>query len=120
MAKLLEKNCSEMAAALVSIAAPIKNFLDDDEFMTEFRERTKDGVRNRATDILPVYSSLVPLLLGEKHLPDVLQILAVVEGKSVKEMLKMNGVDVLQDALVAWQTQIAPFFTRLGLSVQTK
>lgn len=117
MAKLLEKNAAEMAAALVSIATPVKNFLQDEEFMKVFKERTKDGVRNRTTDVLTVYADLVPLLIGEKHLPDVLQILAVVEGTDVKKMLKKNGVEVLQDALIAWQTQIAPFFTQLGLSV---
>jgi len=117
MAKLLEKNAAELAAALVSISGPIKNFLQDDAFMKVFRERTKDGVRKRTTDVLAVYSDLVPLLLGEKHLPDVLQILAVVEGEDVKAMLTKNGVEVLQDALIAWQTQIAPFFTQLGLSV---
>ena len=116
MAKLLDKNCAEMAAALVSISTPIKNFLDDEEFMAVFKERTKAGVRNRATDILTVYTDLAPLLFGDKHLADVLQILAVVEGEDVKTMLKKNGVEVLQDALIAWQTQIAPFFTRLGLS----
>lgn len=114
--KLLEMNGAEMAAALVSLAAPIKNFLTDGDFMEAFKERTKDGVRNRATDILPVYADLVPMLLGEKHLPDTLQILATVEGKSVKDMLKMNGVEVIKDALLAWQEQIAPFFTQLGLS----
>ena len=116
MAKLLEKNCCEMAAALVAIARPIKNFLDDYEFMNQFKEKTKEGVRNRATDVLTVYSSLVPILLGEKHLRDTLEILAVVEGKSINELLSMNGVEVLQDALLAWHEQIAPFFTRLGLS----
>ena len=117
MAKLLEKDCAEMAAALVTIAVPIKNFLEDDEFMKLFKERTKDGVRNQTTDVLAVYSDLMPLLIGEKHLQDVLQILAVVEGTTVKQMLKKNGVEVLKDALLAWQTQIAPFFTQLGLSV---
>ena len=114
--KLMDMNGAEMAAALVSISAPIKNFLQDDEFMAAFKERTKDGVRNRATDILPVYADLVPMLLGEKHLEDTIKILATVEGKTVKEMLKMNGVEVIKDALLAWQEQIAPFFTQLGLS----
>ena len=116
MAKLLEMNTAEMASALVSISGAIKSFLSDDEFMTAFKERTKEGIRNRATDILPVYADLVPLLLGEKHLSDTILILATVEGKSVNQMLKMNGVEVIKDALLAWQEQIAPFFTQLGLS----
>ena len=117
MAKLLDKNCAELAAALVSITAPIKHFLEDEEFMEAFTKMTKDGIRNKVSDVLAVYADLVPLIIGEKHLHDVIQILAVVEGKTVKEMLKMNGVEVMKDAIVAWQTQIAPFFTQLGLSV---
>lgn len=116
MPKLLDKNAAEMAAALVSLSAPIKNFLEDHDFMREFNERTKEGVRNQRTDVLAIYADLVPLLLGEKHLLDVIQILAVVEGEDPKTLMQMNGVDVLRDALEAWQTQIAPFFTRLGLS----
>ena len=117
MAKLLEKDFAELASALVSITAPIKNFLEDEEFMEAFTDLTKKGVRNKVSDVLAVYADLVPLLIGEKHLKDVIQILAAIAGRSVNEMLKMNGVEVLRDALFAWKEQIAPFFTQLGLSV---
>lgn len=116
MSKLLEKNGAEMCAALVSIAVPIKNFLEDDEFAKLFKEKTKEGVTNRAENMLDVYSSLAPVLFGDVHLKDTLAILAVIEGTTVSKLLKMNGTEMLKDALEAWQTQIAPFFSRLGLS----
>lgn len=119
MAKLLDKNGAEMAAALVSIATQLKHFMDDDEFSKAFKKATKQGIDSGASDLLTVYVDLVPLLFGEKHLQDTLSILAVIEGKTVKEMLKMNGTELIADALQAWKEQLVPFFTRLGLSVGT-
>lgn len=114
MAKLLEKNGAEMCAALASIAVPIRHFIDDEEFMKLFKDRTKEGL---GAGTLAVYADIVPVLFGEKHRNDTLQILAVIEGTTVSKMLKMNGTELLEDALDAWKNQIAPFFTRLGLSV---
>ena len=117
MAKLMEKNGAEMCAALVSIAAPMKAFLNDKEFSDTFRECTKKGVRNQLEGFATIYADMVPLMFGDKHLKDTLTILSVIEGKSVKELMKMNGVELLKDALGAWKEQIQPFFTQLGLSV---
>ena len=119
MAKLLEKNGAEMCAALVSIATPIKHFLEDKEFADTLRECTKKGVKNQLEGFATIYSDMIPLLFGDRHLNDTMTILATIEGKSVKEMLKMNGTDLLADALTAWREQLRPFFTRLGLSVST-
>ena len=120
MAKLMEKNGAEMAAALVSIAAPLKRFMDDPEFDKAFKVATKKGVDTKMTDVLQIYAELVPQLFGEKHLNDTLSILAVIEGKSVSEMLKMNGTEMLADALEAFDKQVKPFFMRLGVSVGAK
>ena len=117
MAKLLEKDGAQMAAALVSIAIPLKRFVDDEEFVRVFRESTQKGVANNLTSIITIYADLVPLLFGDKHLKDTLSILAVIEGKTVKELLKMNGTEMIADAMLAWKEQIAPFFLRLGVSV---
>lgn len=117
MAKLLEKTGAEMCAALVSIAAPIKSFIEDKEFTDTFEACTRKGAKNELQEIAIIYSDMIPLLFGQKHLNDTMTILAVVEGKSVKEMLKMNGVELMQDAVSAWKDQIKPFFTQLGLSV---
>ena len=117
MAKLLEMNGAEMAAALVSIAQPIKAFTEDKEFVDAFREATKEGMRKNLHSILTIYADLVPILFGDKHLKHTLSILATVEGTTVSKMLKMNGAELLGDALKAWKEQIAPFFIQLGLSV---
>ena len=120
MAKLLEKNGAEMCAALVSLAAPIKHFTDDEELIEKFRECTEKGFKYQLHGIAVIYAEIVPILFGEKHLNDIMTILAVIEGKNVKDLLKMNGVDLMVDAMNAWKEQIAPFFQRLGLSVSTE
>ena len=115
MAKLMEKNGAEMCAALASMAIPIKRFLDDAEFMAIFKDRTKEGMRTASG--MAVYADIVPMLFGDKHRDDTLQILAIIEGTTVSKMLKMNGMELMKDAMDAWKNQIAPFFTQLGLSV---
>ena len=120
MKKLLEKNGAEMCAALVELSAPLKNFMDDPEFDRAFKEATKKGLKLQMTDVLQVYVDIVPQLFGEKHLKDTMKILSVIEGKSVKELLAMNGTDLIADTIAAFNEQIAPFFTRLGVSSGAK
>lgn len=120
MAKLLEKNGAEMCSAMVSIAGSLKRFMDDDEFDKAWKKATKKGLQTGMTDILQIYAEIAPLLFGEKHLKDTLSILATVEGKTVKELMAMNGTELLGDALKAFNEQIRPFFMQLGLSVGTK
>ena len=117
MAKLLEKNGAEMAAALVNIAVPLQRFMEDAEFDEAFKDATKKGVQLGMTDVIQVYASIVPLLLGEKHLKDTLAILAEIEGTTVSKLLKMNGTELITDAIKAFNEQLKPFFIRLGLSV---
>lgn len=117
MAKLLEKNGAEMMAALANIAIPLKHFIEDEEFDAAWKKATKKGVSTGMTDILRIYADLAPMMLGDKHMKDTLAILSVIEGVSVGKMLKMDGTELLCDALAAWNEQIKPFFMRLGLSV---
>jgi len=116
MAKLLEKSGAEMCAALVSIAGPIKSFLEDEEIAKTFKACTAKGYKSELSNILAIYADMVPLLMGEKHLKDTIAILAAVEGKSAKDMLRMNGVELMKDAMEAWRDQIQPFFSQLGIS----
>jgi len=120
MAKLLEKNGAEMCASLVNIATPLKHFMEDQEFDKAWKKATMKGLKTGMTDVLRIYSDLVPLLFGDKHLNDTLAILAEIEGKSVSEMLRMNGTELLTDALNAWNEQVKPFFIQLGVSVGVK
>lgn len=115
--KLMEQTAAEMAAHLVELAGPVKRLLDDDEIKDTWRECTKKGVRNKLDSILTIYTEMAPLLFGDKHIRDLMHILAAVEGKNVDELLKMNGAELLSDSLVAWEEQIKPFFSLLGLTV---
>ena len=120
MAKLLEKNGAEMMAALVNIAAPLKRFMEDEEFDRVWKEATKKGLRTQTTDILKIYVDIAPLLLGDKHLKDTLAIVAEIEGTTVSKMLKKNGTELLGDVMKAYKEQLLPFFTQLGLSAGGK
>ena len=117
MAKLLEMNAAEMAAALVNISGILKRFMDDEEFKKAFKKATANGVRMGATDVLEIYTDLVPFIFGDKHLKDTVAILATIEGTTASKMLKMNGVELMKDAMAAWKEQLVPFFTQLGLTV---
>ena len=114
--KLLEKNGAEMANALVALVEPIKSFMEDEEFSEAFKEATKNGVRTKATDILSIYTTLIPHLLGDKHLRDTLKIVSIIEGTTVPEMLKKNGTELMADILEAWNGQLKPFFMQLGVT----
>lgn len=117
MAKLLEKNGAEMCAALVSVASSLRKFMDDEEFDKAWKQATKNGLQTKMTDLLKIYADIAPLLFSEAHLRDTLNILAVIEGKSVNDLLKMNGTELIADALKAFNEQIRPFFQQLGISV---
>lgn len=112
----MEQSAAEMAQHLVELAAPVKSFLDDEEIHEAWEECTKKAVRNKLDSILTVYADMAPLIFGEKHLRDVLQILAAIEGKPVADMLQMNGAELMKDTMLAWEEQIKPFFTLLGIS----
>ena len=120
MAKLLDKNGAEMCAALVSVATTLKKYMDDDEFDAVWKKATKRGILSGSNNLLEVYAEVVPLLFGEKHLRDTMQILSVIEGKPIKELLEMNGTELLADAFTAFKEQLLPFFSRLGISVGVK
>lgn len=117
MAKLMEKNGAEICATLVNIAAPLKRFMEDPEFDKAWKKATKKGIETKMTDVLAIYTDIVPHLFGKEHLKDTLAILAEIEGKSVKEMLTMNGTELIADAIQAFNEQLKPFFMRLGISV---
>ena len=117
MAKLLEKNGAEMCAGLVSIASSLKRFMEDEAFDKAWKKATKKGVQLGVTDVLKVYVDLVPMVFGEEHINDAMAILSVIEGKPVKELLEMNGTELIADAFKAFNEQLKPFFTQLGISV---
>ena len=117
MAKLIEKSGAEICASLVKIAAPLRRFMEDEAFSRAWKEATKKGVQTGMTDILQIYVDVVPFLFGEEHLKDTMLILAEIEGTSVSKRLEMNGTEMLADVIKAFNEQLKPFFTQLGISV---
>ena len=66
--KLMEKNGAELCAALVSIAAPIRSFIEDQELLDTWKHCTERGIVNKLQGFLMIYADMVPLLFGEKHM----------------------------------------------------
>ena len=120
MAKLLEKNGAELCSSMVSIASALRRFIDDAEFDQAWQKATRKGIERDMTDVLRVYADLVPMIFGEKHLNDTMLILSEIEGKSIKDLLEMNGTELFSDALNAFKEQLTPFFQQLGISVGKK
>ncbi len=120
MPKLLEKTGAELFASLANIAKPIDNIVKDEAIFTALADcirgiSTSPLRRNNLVLVMSLYADLAPLLLSEAHIQDVLLILAEVEGGDVKEMLEMNGADLMADFIRAWKDQIGPFCERAGI-----
>ena len=120
MAKLLEKNGAEMCSALVEIAGALKRFMADPEFDKAWKQATKKGLKTGMSDVLTIYADIAPMLFGKYHIKDTMLVLSVIEDKPVKELLSMNGTELLGDALKAWNEQLKPFFLQLGVSAGVK
>lgn len=122
MAKLLEKNGAELMASLVNIARPVGNLAEDEELFEklDLKKIPAHAKKNKLAFVMFLYSDVVPILLGSKHLKDIMQILAEIEGKSIKDMAGMGGAELIEDAINAWREQIGPFFKLSGLTALIK
>lgn len=125
MGKLLDKTGAELFASLVNIAAPIGNLVKDEKLFKAITESVQSWTtgelrHNNLAFVMNLYSGVVPHLFNEEHLKDVMLILAEIEGTSVGDMLKMNGADLVGDAVKAWKEQIGPFAERAGLTALMK
>lgn len=117
MPKLLEQNAAEMAGTLVAISAPVRSFVEDQEFMDALTAAIRKGAKTKLHAAALFFADMTPQLLGDKHLKDTIAILAAIEGESPKNMLKKNGTEVLKDAMKAWDEQLKDFFLQLGITV---
>lgn len=120
MAKLKDMTAWELMGALAELAGPVGNLANDDEFWDAFKECTKKGVGLKQKDglrfFLQAYGGLFPILMREDHRRDTFHILAILEGKSIEEVARMNGEELLETVKSAWKEVIVPFFTSSGLS----
>lgn len=119
-AKLKDLPAWEMMGALAELAEPVGNLARDDAFWDAFTECTKRGVRLKQKDtaryILQAYGALFPILMNEQHRMDTFRILAIINGKTVQEVAKMRGAEVLAEAKAVFEETLIPFFTLSGLS----
>lgn len=121
MRKLVELNGWELMTALSELAEPVGNLVNDDAFWDCFVACTKRGVGLKQKDtfrfLLQTYAKMVPILLNE-HKSDTFRILAAIEGKPIKEVMEMDGAELIGDIKEAVQTNLAPFFTKFAHSAR--
>ena len=116
--KLLDLNGAELMAAFVRLAAPIGRLVEDDELFEALMESSRDAIgaqaakRSKLGGFLAAYARIVPKLLGEEHIRDTAEVFAVIEGKTVSELLEMNGAELMADVMRAWKEQLGPFLSR--------
>ena len=122
--KLKDMDAWEMMGALAELAEPVGNLARDEAFWSAFEECTKRGVRLRQKDtfryILQAYAKLFPLLMNEEHRRDTFRILAIINGKTVEQVAKMSGPEMLEEARAVFSETLIPFFTLSGLSAFTE
>ncbi len=124
MAKLQELNGWELMGALADIAEPIGNLVNDDALWECFVDCTRKGVSVKEKTglrfILQTYAKLIPLLLGQEHKRDTVQLLSAIEGKPVAEIMQMNGKELLEHFRSAISESLIPFFTKSVPSEKTE
>ena len=115
MAKLADLNGWELMAALAEIAEPVGNLVNDDAVWDAFQVCTRRAVTLRQKDglryIIRAYSEMIPVLMKD-HRTDVIRLLAVIEGKSVEETMKMNGKELFEDFKAVYRETLEPFFIK--------
>lgn len=114
MKKLREMNIDEMSVAICRMAEPIANLVEDGAVMDAFRAMAEKGkaATNMLQNMGAFLSTLVPVLLGDKHRQDTLAVMAAVCGQSVEELKVRNGMDVIKDlhAMLTADTDVVPLF----------
>lgn len=120
MAKLADKTAWDLMATLTEMAEPVGNLVNDDNFWDVFAQCTQKGVglkqKNTLRWFLSTYAELFPVLMGEEHRLDTFRILAYCAGKSVEEVARMNGMELLDLVKGVYRDTLLPFFTSSGLS----
>lgn len=99
MRKIAEMNTDEMAIAICQMAEPVSNIMSDGMVSDAFVEMSKKLNKNSTLlqNIAVFTSVLVPVLLGEKHRNDTYAVLAALEGTTVENIRKQNGIKTAKD-----------------------
>ena len=108
MKKIAEMTTDELAVCLCKAAEPISNLMEDEEVTTAFADLAKkmDGKGSVIGMFGAFVSVVVPALLGETHREDTYALLSAVDGKSVAEIKKQNGIKTAKDVWSLFMTDV--------------
>lgn len=96
MKKISEMNATELSLAICKMAKPASRLVDDErvfDAMREMAERLKDA-KSPIKGIAVFLTTLVPVLLGDDHRSDTLEIIAAVSGEDPETLKRKNGIAV--------------------------
>lgn len=99
MRKITEMTTDELAIAICQMAEPASNIMFDGAVSEAFVEMSKKLDKNSTLlqNIAVFASVLVPVLLGDKHRQDTYAVLAALEGKTVDNIRRQNGLKTAKD-----------------------
>ena len=104
MKKISEMTACEISVCLCKIAEPAEKLLSDSAVIEAL-----DGFRNAIPEKVSVATAfslfttmLVPKLMDKKHQKDVYSILAAIDGVTVEDVQKRNGLETVRDMFVVF------------------
>lgn len=104
MKKISEMTACELSVCLCKIAEPAEKLLSDSAVIEAL-----DGFRNAIPEKASVSTAfslfttmLVPKLMDKKHQKDVYSILAAIDGVTVEDVQKRNGLETVRDMFVVF------------------
>lgn len=107
--KLSEMNTEQMADAIVALADPMANITRDDELNKELSALAKKKGGTLLEQISYLFVPLVMAML-KRHRSDTYVVLAVLTGKTVKEIAEQKGLQTVKDAKECFDKELLDFF----------
>ena len=108
--KLSEMTTDQSIDALVSIATPVSNIVEDDALVQQFKEYQDSGDKPMMELLPQMLKKLVPALF-QKHRADMYKIVSVLSGKSVQDIKAQPMSATIADVREIFDTDLMDFFT---------
>ena len=127
--KLSEMTVDQLTDCLCEIAAPVGNITSDPDIVALLKEFAAKGKAAKAKEDTPdaekkeekaditmvelvggVLAKAVPLMF-KKHKNDTLRIIAALNGKTVREIERENGIAVIKMLKSSFDKELLDFFT---------
>lgn len=107
MKKLSEMNAREMSVCICKLAENAEKLFNDGavvEALDALRESFPEET-NVPTAFSLFTSILVPKLLSDEHTKETYAILAAIDGVTVEEIEKRNGLEIIRDLFIVFVTE---------------